>query len=298
MTHFSQLLVTNGYAASAAEAIASAKIAESASLARERITVVVHNYYMQYLALQLARFDFTLNRPRITPAELIKAEALIQGMLGNEPLDNPNLSSILESIISDILAQHNANPMTWTDLFNYHYVVNDDLMIHGADLIKALLRSNSLHYGTKADIYTHHFNDIEYRTCSMHQLMARVLSGLRILVKGVNAYGIAVEHHDILKLRTLIACLTTLRDEQSRSIFQQNSEHQVKEYLKLVFRELLSNKPDLFELYMLNNKLVQGKFNPFAYGSRWCDMLSEMQEGIEWIATPYARLNHHHQPAH
>ncbi|MFZ4125696.1 MAG: hypothetical protein ACOYJ2_06465 [Rickettsiales bacterium] len=297
MMNFAQLLVNNGYAASAAEAVASATIAEGASLARERITAVVHNYYMQYLALQLSRFNFDLNRPRIAPAELIKAEALIKGVLGNAPLDNARLATILESVTSDILAQHNANPMTWDNLFNYHYAIGDDVMIRGADMVKALLRSNSLHYGTKADMYIHHFNDTEYRTISMHHVMARVLSTLRVAVKGVNSYGIAIEKEDVDRLRNLATRLTAVRDNQSRSIFQQNGHHQVKENLKLVFRELLSPSTDLFSIYALNTKLVQDNFNPSMYNAEWRGLLNEMQEGLEWIATPYARVNHHH-PVH
>ncbi|MBN8542900.1 MAG: hypothetical protein J0M34_01395 [Alphaproteobacteria bacterium] len=294
MTNLAPLLVNNGYAASAAEAVASAKIAETASLARERITAIVHNYYMQYLALQLSRYKFDLNRPRIAPAELIKAEALIKGVLGNEPLDNPRLANILESVISDILAQHNANPMLWEELYNYRYQTDEGVVIRGADIVKALLRSNSLHYGTKADMYIHHYNDTEYRTISMHHVMARVLSTLRVAVKGVNSYGIAIEKEDVERLRNLATRLTAVRDSQSRSLFQQNGHHQVKENLKLLFRELLSPSTDLFSVYTLNSKLVQDNFNPSMYNNEWRGLLNEMQEGLEWIATPYARVNHHH----
>lgn len=291
MSSLTALLVANGYAQNAAEALASAPIGHTPANARERVTAVAHNYYMQYLAIRLSRFGFELNQPRLKREQLVEAEALIDGKLGNAPLDNTQLATLLSSLVNDVLARHHHEGMTWGDFYHYNFHAAEDVSLRGEDMMKALIRSNALHYGARADIYHHSFNEIEYKTLSMHHLMARVLSGYRMPVKGVNAYGIAVKDEDIARIRKVVNRITAMRDPKLRGFFQQNAHHNIKHKLHQVFRELLSESADLFNVYQLHVQLVRDNFNPDMYNPEWQKLLYEMQERLQWIATPYARFS-------
>ena len=279
MTTLTALLVANGYAANAAAAVASAQLGDTPAIARERVTAVAYNYYMQYLAIQLSRFNF----------ELRQSEDLIIGKHGNEPLDNQKLADILESLISDVLARFNAETLNWEHFYQYAFSNHEGITIRGEDMVKAMLKSNSLHYGVRADIYHHTFSGIEYGTLTMHHFMSRTLAARKVPVVGVNTFGIRVGTADVKRMRNVVSRITTMRDPQLRGFFQQNAHMNIKQKLMLVFKELLHESTDLHAVYHLNIQLVRDNFNPSMYGDEWQLLLREMQEGLQWIGTPYAK---------
>jgi hypothetical protein len=287
MTTLASLLHASGYDKTAIHAVVTAPLGDSPATARERVTAVARNYYMQYLAIQLGRFQFDLNRPRIKPDELQQAEALINGKLGNEPLDNARLANLLESLVNDTVARHNSSSMTWGDFYQYEFTTQDGITIRAEDMMKALIRSNSMHFGANASIYHHSFNDVEYKTLSMHHLIARILIARKFPLEGVNAFGIRVNDKDIERMRDVASRITTMRDPQLMGFFQQNAHHNIKQKLMLVCKELLGEKANLSQIHALQSQLMRDNFSPDMYNKEWRSVLVEMHEGLQWISTPY-----------
>lgn len=299
MSSLPSLLVSNGYAQNAAQAVAASPLSESPAIARERVTAIAHNYYMQYLALQLSRFSFDLNKPHLKREHMLQAEALITGRMGNDPLDNPRLADLLSSLIDDVMARHHLNKMTWADFYQYEFNAGEGIIIRGEEMLKALLKSNALHYGSRADIYHHTYGDTEYKTLSMHHLIARVLSSRTIPVPGVNAYGMAVRQGDLARIRKIVGHISSMRDPKLLGFFQQNAHHNIKQKLAAVFKELLSESTDLYNVHELHIQLVRSNFNPSMYNPEWRALLFAMQEGLQIIATPYAKVSQReHVAAH
>jgi hypothetical protein len=289
MTTLATLLHTNGYDKTAIDIVVSSPIGASPAIAREHITGVVQNYYMQYLAIALSRFNFDLNQPHIKPDQLQHAEALIMGKLGNEPLDNERLANLLESLANDTIAQHNKEAMTWADFYQYEFTTTDGITIRAEDMMKALIRSNSMHYGANASIYHHNFNDTEYKTLSMHLLVARILITRKATLKDVNAFGVRVSNDDLKRMRTVAGRIATMRDPNFTGFFQQNAHQNIKQKLLHVCKELLSEQTNLSNIHYLQSQLARDNFSPDMYNAEWRSALVEMHEGLQWIATPYAQ---------
>lgn len=295
MSTLPALLVANGYAQNAAAVAAATLLGDTPAMARERVNAIAQNYYMQYLAIQLNRYGFDLNRPRLRQMQFTEAEALIAGKMGNEPLDNPKLADLLASLVDDVIARHNGEKMTWSNFYMYEFHAGDNIVIRGEDMMKALLKSNNMHYGSRCDIYHHTFNDVEYKTTSMHHMMARILSSRKAPVPGVTTYGLKVQESDVKRARDVVSRITTMRDPKLLGFFQQNAHHNIKQKLVEVFKELLSESTDLHNLHHLHVQLVRSNFNPAMYNPEWQALLLQMQEGLQLIATPYAKTV---QPQH
>jgi hypothetical protein len=235
MSSLVELLVSHGYSALAAEFFADQKIAPAGSSENDieaRFNSLISNYYMQYLAMRMEGYGFNLNRFDLPPNELHHADNLIEGRLGNPKLDSMPVTTMLEGMVIAMRKTHLRNPMRWQDVFDFTHQVSEGKIFAGAELLKALIRSNKLHNGSRAAHYKHRFNNFMYSTLSMHEVVAFVLKEAKPKhLDNINRYGQEVKPLALEQLKAMARALPHLSSPQFKSFYDMNAHHNIKQYI-------------------------------------------------------------------
>lgn len=290
-TSFSELMQQYGYALPAIHAVLSKPILDT-DATPERLTrrygVFFDNYYMQFLAMQLGRLGFELNRPFIPLSELNHAAGLIEGRHGNAPLDSARLLELLDAALVAIVKEHTASALTWHEMFAFLYTAEDGSTIRGQDIILALIKADMTHAGALIENYHHTFHGRVLGTCSMMQIMADELASIAPKhLNRINRFGKQVEEEDIVATRAMAKTFPRLRAPRLTDFYSMTLYEKLKQTVNGIFRNLAS-ECDLGELHEQRLQLERDCSNPGIYPPEWRIFLKKLDDMLQRIATPYA----------
>lgn len=281
---FSELLKHYGYAPAAVYAAMGAPIPAGVQSLRR----ILDNYYMQFLALQLERYHFALNRPLISADQLHLADNLIEGKHGNPKLDNLELIELLKAVGTTMAEHHAAEPLTWRSLYAYSYTATDGSTVYGRDLIRALLHSDATHQGAQVQPYHHAHAGHDFATYSMMQAMAETLALLSPkALERINRFGKPVSTASIDQAIAMKARYAKLRPPKLADYYNRNSHESIKDILEAIFLNL-QGPCSLTELHAQHQQLERHYFNPGMYSPAWHRFMYDMDAALQLITTPYA----------
>lgn len=290
-TTFSALMAQHGFAPEALALLASKhilKAGESRDAGRVRFISYVDNYYMQFLALQLERYGFNINRPFIEASELSHAAGIIEGKHGNPPLDTSHLVALLTETADAIMNAQTEGLMTWDSFFDYIYVAQDGSTIRGQDIIKGLIKSNLQHKGAAIENYNHNYRGRIFSTLSMLQVVEQQLEELNPQgLTNVNRLGQPIHSKTIGEAREYALSVGLLPDPKFADYLSISAHNRIKACLKDIILNLKSLTPDLKALESQRQQLARDYFNPGIYSKAWREYLFRLDDYLRQIATPY-----------
>lgn len=288
---FSALMVQHGFAPEAVALLASKHILKtggSRDTGRARFIHYVDNYYMQFLALQLERYGFNINRPFIEASELSHAAGIIEGKHGNPPLDTAHLIALLTETADAIMNAQTEGLMTWDSFFEHIYIAQDGSTIRGQDIIKGLIKSNLQHKGAAIENYNHNYRGRIFTTLSMLQVVEQQLEELQPQgLKNINRLGQPIHSKIIGEARTFAFNVSTLPDPKFADYLSISAHNRIKAGLKDIILNLKSLAPDLKALEFQRQQLARDYFNPGIYSKAWREYLFRLDDYLRQIATPY-----------
>lgn len=292
MDAFEQLLKNHNYAPAAIAQMAKEPIVPPSAddvMAESYFNAIIGNYYMQYLALKLEQYGFDLNRPGLTAQELNKADSLITGRLGNEPLDNHYVVQFLERMVVALRKENDHTPVTWEHLFHFTYTSKDGkTTLSGDDLIKAMVRSDRIYHGAQAVHYRHRFLGMAFRTVSIKEFMARVLpKAEKDALKEVNRYGQDVKSIAVDRVRNIMRSMPHLEVPKLRQFYEVNTHHRVMLCIKDLRKLIVETPVDLKAICNIYERLENEQYTRGFYPDEWQRFINELQDALEAIATPY-----------
>ena len=288
---FSALLNHNGFAPEAISLIATKpvlKSGDSRANGRARLMSYFDNYYMQFMALQLERYGFQLNRAHIPATELNYAAGLIGGKHGNPALDTVHLSALLAETVEALMDAQSTKLMTWNEFFACVHITADGSSIRGQDIIKGLIKSNLMHKGAAIENYSHTFRNHTFATLSMMQVMEQQLTEFGAHgIATINRFGQPISVATIHEARRFAATITALRDPTFSDYVNMSTHTRIKTVLKAILTALNAAKPNLAQLNILRLQLERDYSTPLNYGKPWQDYLYELDDYLRRIAAPY-----------
>jgi len=292
MPPLESLLIQHGYAPIAAKLFASQPIAPRYATENEveaRLNRLAGNYYMQCLAAYLEAYGFNLNRYDIPLPELHYADLLLRGHLGNAPLDNPKAARLLELCVIALRKRHERQAMCWEDVFAYEYAAPNGALVRGAELLKALIKSNAMHNGKDIAHYTHHFAQIEYRTYAMHEAMEACLRECKKAPRaGLTRCGQVVQFFAIEQIKLLPRAIKHLNKLTFFNVFHMNIHRRLCEVITTILRVIDDPEVDFFSLQKLQSELREANPYPSMYPDDWRRFIEHIDIWLETVATPYA----------
>lgn len=293
MSSLVELLVSHGYSPQAAEFFAVQTVASPGSnedQVEARFNALIANYYMQYLAIKLEGYGFNLNRFDLPADELHRADSLIEGRLGTPKLDCLPVVQLLESMVVSLRRAYMQKPMCWQELFEHSFHTPQGQKFRASEMVRALIRSNTLHNGARATHYKHRYNGITYSTLSMHEVMAAVLKeGKPKHLSNVNRYGIEVKPLALEQLKAMGRAMPHLSTPKFKNFYDMNAHHNINQYIRRVFHAVNQNDADLGTLLSMQEAIKRENYNPVMYPDDWRRFLDEVDIWLEAIATPYAQ---------
>lgn len=287
----SLLLSHHGFAATAAALLAQKPILKSGETreqGRARLMAYADNYYMQFMAMQLERYGFQLNRPLIANAELNYAAGLIEGRHGNPPLDTPHLAGLLTETIDSMMEAQKNTLLTWDEFYTYIYKAHDGSIIRGKDLIKALIKSNLMHKGATIENYSHNYRGRIFASLSMLQVMEQQLQELAPHgLRAVNRFGQSVTPFMIEETRAHAVVAAQLNDPRFSDYVNISAHNRVRACLKDILTILQNEPADLIALHPLRLQLEREVAQLASYPKGWKNYLLQLDDHLQRISTPY-----------
>lgn len=289
--NFVAMLVHHGYAEPVALLLSESPVIASASskeVALARFSEFCDNYYMQYLALKLLQFGYHLNRPLISPAELHLAGNLIDGKMGNTPLDVAHLVTLLHQAVEYFVKSNEIAPLTWQGFFASSYLAHDGSIIRGQDILRGLIKSDEMTKGAQFEPYQHYFGGRLFATIAMKYVVADALIALAPkALKEINRFGQKVTTLDLEQARALSMQFKRLPEPKLIGFLDVNSHKKIIKTLHDITRNILDNKTDMLVLHHQAIQLTQDYYNPAMYPPVWQIFIKQLLLSIEIIATPY-----------
>ncbi len=289
---FSGLLVHHGFAHNVANALATKPILKKGDTrenGRKRLMEYFDNYYMQFMALQLERYGFQLNRPLITAAELNHAAGIIGGKHGNPPLDTSHLIALLTETVDALMSAQDASLITWNQFFHATHIASDGSIIRGQDIIKGMIKTNLMHNGASIENYSHNFRGRVFITLSMMQAVEQQL--IELSLKGfptINRFGQPVSTLTIGEARKFALHALKLSDPKFADYLSLSAHGRIKDCIERITTNLNQKTPDLAILDSQRQELARDCFNLGIYSKAWREYLLKMNDYMLLIATPYA----------
>lgn len=288
------LLIQHGYAPLAAKLFAQQPIAPQYSTENDieaRLNILAGNYYMQCLAAYLEGYGFNLNRYDIASHELHYADLLIHGHLGNAPLDNPQALRLLELCVIALRKRHERQPITWEDVFAYEYAAPNGALVRGADMLKALIKSNAMHNGKDVVHYAHTFGQMVYRTYTMHEAMEQCLRECATAPRaGLTRFGQVVQFLAVNQIKLLPRAVKHLSKLTFFNVFHMNIHRRLCAVITDILRVIDDPEVDFLTLQNLQAELRIVNPYPSMYPDDWKRFIDHIDIWLESVTTPYAEV--------
>lgn len=289
---FGALLMHHGFAHETATLLEHKPIlkkGDTKEVGRKRLMALFDNYYLQFIALQLERYGFNLNRAFIPASELSHAAGIIEGKHGNPTLDVPHLIALITEMVDAIMDRQETGLMTWEEFYDFSFIASDGSLIRGQDIIKALIKSNQMHLGSAIENYHHNFRGRIFSTLSMLQVVEMQLQELSPKGLGfVNRYGQPVSRHTIAEAVKHLNTARTLEDPKFADYLSLNAHGRLKASLADIYKNLMQSEPNLLGLETQRQSLERDSFNLGIYTKAWREYLFAANDYIRRLATPYA----------
>lgn len=289
--NFVTLLTHHGYAQEVALLLRDISVVDvnaSKEAVKARFSEFSGNYYMQYLALKLHQFGYQLNRPLISPADLHLAGNLIDGKMGNPPLDMAHLITLLHKAVEYFTQAHDIAPLTWQQFFETSYLAQDGSVIRGQDILRGLVKSDEMTKGAQFEPYQHHFGGRLFATLAMKFVVAdALLTHSPKSLKAINRFGQKINAEHVKLARSLTLQLKQLQEPRLVAYFDVNSHKRIRKTLYEIAANLLQKTIDTSLLHHQALQLTQDYYNPAMYPPPWQLFIKHLLLSIEMIATPY-----------
>lgn len=289
---FSDLMAHHGFAPEAVALIAVKPVLRQGMTrneARARLTAYFDNYYIQFLALQLERYGFQLNRAFIPAAELNYAAGLIQGRHGNATLDTPHLVALLDESVNALMNAQDNGLLNWKQFFAAIHIAADNSKIRGQDIVKALIKSNLMHRGAAIENYVHEYRGRRFATLSMLQVMEEQLAECKPRgMAYINRFGQHINPFLLQEAKSHLAGFGSLKAPAFSDYVSVSNHKRLESTLKAIETNLARISPDMSQLHAQQEQLQRDILNTKRYGKSWKEALLALDNYLRLLAAPFA----------